>query len=71
MSCVTWILIRDSVYLAVSGDSIGMIIKSERREAYGAGKKNCPPEDKFSKRTPNLIKRKSVGTRGAWITYAY
>ena len=57
-----------SFYLAMSGDCLNKIVKPEMKQAYEADKKNCPATDKFSKRTPGLLKPEFGGTRGVWLT---
>ena len=52
----------------MSGDSLDEIVKPEMKQAYGADKKNWLATDKFSERTPCLIKPEFVGTRGVWLT---
>ena len=58
----------DSFYLAMSGDSLDEIVKPETKQAYEADKKNWLATDKFSERTPGLVKSEFVGTRGVWLT---
>ena len=58
----------DSLYLAMSGDSLDEIVRPEMKQAYEADKKNWLATDKFSERTPGLFKHESVGTRGLWLT---
>ena len=55
----------DSFYLAMSGDSLD---ETAKPEAYEANKKNWLATDKFSERTPDLLKSEFVGTRGVWVT---
>ena len=57
----------DSLYLAMSGDSLDEIIKPEMKQAYEADKKNWLATDKFSGRTPGLFKPEFVGARGVWL----
>ena len=52
----------------MSGDSLDEIVKPEMKQAYGTDKKNWLATDKFSERTPCLIKPEFVGTRGVWLT---
>ena len=52
----------------MSGDSLDEIVKPEMKQAYGADKENWLATDKFSERTPCLIKPEFVGTRGVWLT---
>ena len=42
----------DSFCLAISGDSLDEIVKSEMKQAYEADKKNWLATDKFSERPP-------------------
>ena len=58
----------DSFYLAISVDSLGVIVRSGMKQAYEAHKKNWLATDKFSERTPGLFKPEFVGTRGMWLT---
>ena len=58
----------DSFYLAMSGDSLDEIVNPEMKQAYEADKKNWFARDKFSERTPGLLKPEFVGTRGMWLT---
>ena len=58
----------DSFYLAISVDSLGVIVRSGMKQAYEAHKKNWLATDKFSERTPGLFKPEFVGTRGVWLT---
>ena len=58
----------DSLYLAMSGDLLDDIIRSEMKQAYEADKENWLATGKFSKRTPSLFKPEFVGTRGVWFT---
>ena len=58
----------DSIYLAMSGDSLDEIVRPEMKQAYEADKKNWLATDKFSERTPGLFKPQFVGTRGMWLT---
>ena len=46
----------DSFYLAMSGDSLDVIVGSEMKQAYEA------------ERSPGLFKPEFVGTRGVWFT---
>ena len=61
----------DSFYLAMSGDSLDEIVRSEMKQAYEADKKNWLATDKFRERTPGLLKPEFVGTRGVWLTAKY
>ena len=58
----------DSFYLALSGDSLDEIFRSEMEQAYEADKKNWLKTKKFSERTPGLFNPELVGTRGVWLT---
>ena len=58
----------DSFYLAMGGDSLDETLRSEMKQAYGAGKKNWHATNKFSERTSGFFKPESVGVRGIWLT---
>ena len=58
----------DSFYLALSGDSLDEIFRSEMEQAYEADKKYWLKTKKFSERTPGLFNPELVGTRGVWLT---
>ena len=51
----------------MDGDSLDETLRSEMKQAYGAGKKNWHATDKFSERTPGLFKPEFVGVRGIWL----
>ena len=53
----------DSFYLAMRGDSLDEIVKSEINQAYEADKKNWLATDKFSGRALSLFKPEFVGRR--------
>ena len=61
----------DSFYLAISVDSLDVIVRSGMKQAYEAHKKNWLATDKFSERTPGLFKPEFVDTRGVWLTAKY
>ena len=46
----------DAFSLAMSGDSLNEIVKSEMRQTYEADKKNWLATEKFSERTTGLFK---------------
>ena len=52
----------------MSSDSLDEIFRPEKKQAYGADKKNWLATDKFSERTPDLFKPEFVCTRGMWLT---
>ena len=58
----------DSLYLAMSSDSVDQIVKPEMRQAYEADKRNWLATGKSRKRTPSLFKPEFVSTRGVWLT---
>ena len=58
----------DSFYLAISGDSLDETIRPKIKQEYEADKKNWLATDKFSERTPVLLKPEFVGTTGVWLT---
>ena len=58
----------DSFYPAMIGDSLDEIVRSEMKQAYEADKNNWLATDKFSKRTPGLLKPEFVRTRGVLLT---
>ena len=58
----------DSLYLAMSGDSLDEIVRPEMKQAHETDKKNWHVTDKFSERTPSLFKPEFVATRGVWLT---
>ena len=58
----------DPFYLAMSGNSLNVIVRPEMKQAHEADKKNWLATDKFSERTPGLFKPEIVGTRGVWLT---
>ena len=58
----------DSIYSAMSGESLNEIANLEMKQAYEADKKNWLATDKFSERTTGLFKSEFVGTRGVGLT---
>ena len=50
----------DSFYLAMSGDSLDEIVRSEMKQAYETDKRNWLATDKLSERTPGLFKPEFV-----------
>ena len=59
----------DSFYQAMSGDSLDEIVRPEMKQAYEADKKNWLATDKFSEKTPGLLRPEFIGTRGAMASY--
>ena len=53
----------DSLYMAISGESIEDLIKPELREDYEKNKKNFIPTTKYDIRTPGLFKMEFKGNR--------
>lgn len=58
----------DSMYMALSGDSLDDLVKPELREEYEREKAKWLVTDEYSKRTGGLFKLEFQGTRGVWLT---
>ena len=58
----------DSLYLALSGESLRDVVKPELLEKYDKEVGKWFTTGKFSERTPGLFKLEFVGTRDVWLT---